>query len=141
MQTITKRVLPFCSKYSFAIPLIENHWDNTYVKTYLPLDEHSGLLRDMLECNDTFDSYLYLDDGTLIASVIMTEVEDHHIGKVAVPLVCYVHSEYRSTYTAKWVLKQERKLTLALGLAQYQRCKHIDRFTTQFKLKRVSWVK
>lgn len=135
MQTITKQVLANQSSYRFAIPLIENHWDNTYVREFLPLDEHSGLLRDMLASNETCDSYLYLDDGTLIASVIMARLDDHHVGPVAVPLVCYVHSDYRSLYTAMWVIKQERHLTKMLGLWKYQRCKHIDEYTTQFTIK------
>lgn len=134
MQTIVQNKLAGYS-YDFARALIENHWDNTYTKEFIPLDEHCGLLTDMLSSTDTCDSYLCLDDGTLIGAVVMARLDDHHVGPIAVPLVCYVHSKYRSLYTAMWVIKQERHLTKMLGLWRYQRCKHIDKYTTQFTIK------
>lgn len=123
-----------CS-YGFAKELIEDHWNNTHVKEFLPLGRHDRLLREYLCGTDTYDAYLYLDDGTLVGAVIMARLDDHHVGPIAVPLVCYVHSKYRSLYTAMWVIKQERHLTKMLGLWRYQRCKHIDKYTTQFTIK------
>lgn len=134
MQTVVQNK-PAGYSYDFARELIENHWDNTYTKEFIPLDEHCGLLMDMLSSTDTCDSYLCLEDGTLIGAVVMARLDDHHVGPIAVPLVCYVHSEYRSLYTAMWVIKQERHLTKMLGLWRYQRCKHIDKYTTQFTIK------
>ena len=134
MQTIVQ-YKPSGYSYDFARELIEDHWSSTYTKEFIPLEEHYSLLTDMLTSTDTCDAYLCTEDGSLVGAVVMAELSDHHVGDIAVPLVCYVHSGFRSLHTAMWVIKQERHLTKMLGLRRYQRCKHIDTYTTQFTIK------
>lgn len=140
MGKLTLRAMPYNPNEDYealAALLIEDRYHTGNISGYMTYREHKELMLDLLRKTPTQDMLLF-DDDKVIGAYCATVVQDCHYGTLMMPVVCYIHSDYRGNLGLTRALAvMERSAAELLEVKRYYRITHKGNGVTEYKLKEV----